>query len=152
MPSQISNRHSHLLKNKILSQFHELKFSFLALIWLLCICTVLCFRNFDELQTSGGEIFLCSYTFTCIYSYVTLTALQRTFHDCLNRWKTLIPKSMKWGLPDKMLLSFTWQVFSLPYKAPASTPPGFCPAILLFHLLFLLPLLDMFRKWIQSIM
>ena len=44
-----------------------------------------------------------------------------------------------------MLFSFTWLVFSPPYKAPASTPPEFCSAILLFHLLFLLPCLDMFK-------
>ena len=120
----------------------------MALIWLLCICTVLCFKNFDELQTRVGTILLCSYTSIM----KTLTALQKTFHNHLNTWITLIPKSTNWGLPNKMLLSFTWQVFSPPYKAPASTPPGFCSAILLFHLLFLLPLLDMYRKWIQNIM
>ena len=99
---------------------------------------------FDELQNRVGTIFLCSYTLIM----KTLTALQKTFHNHLNTWITLIPKSTNWGLPNKMLLSFTWLVFSPPYKAPASTPPGFCSAILLFHLLFLLPCLDMFRKWI----
>ena len=106
--------------------------------------------NFKLVEVKYFCLYIHLYAYTVRMK--TLTALQRTFHECLNTCKTMIPKSVKWGFSDKILLSFTWWVFSPPYKAPSSTPPGFCSAILLFHLLFLLPLLDMFRKWIQSIM
>ena len=105
---------------------------------------------------------LAEVKYFCLYSIYIYMHIQlwwkhwlffrELLHDCLNTCKTLIPKSMKWGFSDKILLSFTWWVLSPSYKAPSSTPPGLYSAILLFHLLFLLPLLDMFRKWIQSIM
>ena len=47
----------------------------------------------------------------------TLTALQNTIHDCLN--KTLIPNFKKWGGQIKSYFGLPYQVFSLPYKAPA---------------------------------
>ena len=106
--------------------------------------------NFELVEVKYFCLYIHLYAYTVRMK--TLTALQRTFHECLNTCKTMIPKSVKWGFSDKILLSFTSQVFSPPYKAPALTPPGFCSAIFLFHLLFFLPLLRMFRKWIQSMM
>ena len=106
--------------------------------------------NFELVEVKYFCLYIHLYAYTVRMK--TQTALWRTFDDCLNTCKTLIPKSMKWGFSDKILLSFTWWVFSPPYKAPASTPPGFCSVIHLFHLLFLLPPLDAYRKWIQSIM
>ena len=146
VPSQISSDIYTFWKTQ-----YEWVFCLFALKLLLCICTVWYLRIFMNFKLVEVRHF-CSHTHFQVYKVMlkTLTALQRNFHDCLNL--TLILKSMKWGLPEKMLFSFTWWVFSPPYKAPASTPPGFCSVIHLFHLLFLLPPLDAYRKWIQSIM
>ena len=79
------------------------------------------------------------HAFTCTVILKTLTALQSTIHDCLNQ--KLIPYSMKWGFPDKMLFSFTWLAFSSPYKAPASW--------LLFKELFMTVWIHV-KHWSQS--
>ena len=151
MPFQISISHSHLFKRQYCHNVMNESFVCLH----LNDCCVFVQSDVLRIWMDFKLVEVRWFCFhinlhACTVILKTLTALQSTIHDCLNQ--KLIPYSMKWGLPDKMLFSFTWLVFSPPYKAPASTPPEFCFAILLFYLLFLLPWLDMFRKRIQSIM
>ena len=140
----------HTFLKTLLSQCHEVEFCLLLNHCCVSVQSdvlrVLMIFKFVEVRYFCVHIHLHAYTVTL----KTLTALQSTIHDGLNG--TLIPNFIKWGCQIKRLYWFTLQVFSLPYKAPALTPPGFCSEIHLFHLLFLLPWLDMFRKWIQSIM
>ena len=123
-----------------------------AFIWLLCISTVVCFKYFDELQTSRGKIVVFIYIYMHIQLgwilWLLFKELFMTVWIHVKHWsQSLWMRFLRWNITFLYLMG----IFP-PYKAPASTPPGFFSAILLFYLLFLLPLLDMFRKWMQSIM
>ena len=55
--------------------------------------------NFKLVEVKYFCLYIHLYAYTVRMK--TLTALWRTFDDCLNTCKTLIPKSMKWGFSDK---------------------------------------------------
>ena len=66
--------------------------SVITLKWLLCICVVWCFKNFDTLQISGGMKFLCSYTLICIQ------------HWSWSPWNEVCQIKYYFCLPDRYFL------------------------------------------------
>ena len=111
----------HNFLKTLLSQCHEVEFCLFVCLHLNHCCVflqsdvlrVLMIFEVMEVRYFCGHIHLHAYT----VMLQTLTALQNTIHDCLN--KTLIPNFKKWGGQIK-------SYFGLPYRY-------FLPHIRLLH-------------------